>query len=92
MSGLRTGTPLRSRKKRAPALAGRDTFHVLAPDRDQLAVKGEAPHALLVAQRVAETSPNTITLTVERRSLFGPSVTIYHVTRNERGTVFTNTR
>lgn len=80
----------RTRKKRAQVLAGRDTFHVLAPDGGQLAVKGEAPHALLVAQRVAEMSPTEVVLTVERRSLFGPEVLIYRVTRTENGTVFTN--
>lgn len=86
------GTGLRSprkKKKRSPALAGRDTFHVLAPDSGQLAVKGEAAHALNVATRFAE--KGTPKLTVERRSLFGPSVTVYQVTRTQDGVVHTNT-
>jgi hypothetical protein len=79
------------RKKSSPPVEGRDSFHVLTDTGAQLSTKGAAPHALLVAQRAAEQSKEEITLTVERRSLFGPKVTIYRVTRVESGAVFTNT-
>lgn len=62
-------------KQRKPAVSsGRDTFHVVGPG-GELAVKGEAAHALVVAQRKVKTE-----LTVERRSLFGPAATLYRIT------------
>lgn len=82
--------PAVKRRRRTETLAGRDTFHVLDPSGVQLAVKGAAPHALTVAQKIAEKSPDEIVLTVDRRSLFGPAVQLYRVTRAECGTVFTH--
>lgn len=80
-----------ARIKRTATLAGRDTFHVHTANGSQLAVKGEAPHALVVAQGIAERSTDEIVLTIDRKSLFGPSVTLFRVTRTETGDVFTNT-
>lgn len=81
-----------TRAKARPKLdAGRDTFHVLTADGAQLSVKGAAPHALNVAQKCAERSPDEVTLTVRRRSLLGPSVDIYRVVRVEGGAVYTRT-
>jgi hypothetical protein len=80
----------RTRKKKTRVPAGKDSFHVLAGDLRELATKGEAPHALTVAQRIAEqkcTGPTT--LTVVRRSLFGPATTLYRVDRDEHGIVLT---
>lgn len=82
---------MRRRKRPTTDLSGRDSFHVLASNGAQLAVKAAAPHALLVAQRVAEKSKDGIVLTVDRHSLFGPSVPVYRVTRTEAGAVFTLT-
>lgn len=78
------------RRKRDTVLAGRDTFVVLDSAGAQLAVKGAAPHALNAAQHAAEKAEGKIVLTVDRRSLFGPPVTLYHVTRTEDGIVFTD--
>lgn len=75
-------------KQRKPALAGRDTFHVMAPE-GELAAKSAAPHALVVAQGRAEGAGDEVTLTVERRSLFGPSTTLYSVVRGADGIVRT---
>lgn len=81
-----------SRTKRKPKLElGRDSFHVLTETGEQLSVKGEAPHALVVAQGAAERSPEEVTLTVSRQSLFGPAVTIFRVVRTADGTVYTAT-
>lgn len=81
----------RTRIKRTGTIAGRDSFHVHTANGSQLAVKGEAPHALVVAQGIAERSTEHVVLTVDRKSLFGPSVTLFRVTRDEDGAVFTNT-
>lgn len=81
----------RARVKRTTTIAGRDSYHVHTTTGSQLAVKGEAPHALGVAQRIAERNSEPIVLTVDRKSLFGPSVTLFLVTRDEAGAVFTNT-
>jgi hypothetical protein len=75
-----------ARKKKSSTPAGRDTYHVLAGG-SELATKSAAPHALNIATRFAERG--TPTLTVIRRSLFGPSTTLYRVDRDEHGTVFT---
>lgn len=76
------------RKRRASStLAARDTYHVVGP-RGELAVKGEAAHALVTAQeRAMRNFADEVTLTVERRSLFGPTTTLYRVTRTEDGRV-----
>lgn len=79
------------RVRRTTTLAGRDTYHVHAANGSQLAVKSEAPHALVIAHRVAERSTEPVVLTVDRKSLFGPSVTLFRVTRTEEGLVYTNT-
>lgn len=79
-----------ARIKRTATLYSRDTFHVHTANGSQLAVKGEAPHALVVAQGIAERSTDEVVLTVDRKSLFGPSVTLFRVTRTETGDVFTN--
>jgi hypothetical protein len=85
-----------ARRKKPAALAGRDTYAVLDPAGTVLAEKGAAgpvapgSHALTVAQRIAEKHYKEIVLTVERRTLFGPAVPIYRVTRTADGTVFTN--
>lgn len=78
------------------ALAGKDTFHVIDPTGVVIITKGEASpiapgaHALVTAHRVAEQYGKPVVLTVERRTLFGPAVQLYRVTRTEDGTVFTN--
>lgn len=79
-----------ARIKRTITLYSRDTFHVHTANGSQLAVKGEAPHALVVAQGIAERSTDEVVLTVDRKSLFGPNVTLFRVTRTETGDVFTN--
>lgn len=79
------------RIRRTQTIYSKDTFHVHTANGSQLAVKGEAPHALVVAQGVAERSTEEVVLTVDRKSLFGPSVTLFRVTRDEAGAVFTNT-
>ena len=80
------------RKKKKPAVAaGRDTFIVLGPGGTVDCTKGAAPHALNVAQRLAEKHTEPATLYVERRSLFGPATQLYRVVRDEHGTVFTTT-
>jgi hypothetical protein len=85
------------RKKRATStLAARDTYHVVGPSGD-LAVKGPAgPQdpgalALVVAQAHAITAPDPIELRVERRTLFGPPVTLYRVVLDAEGVVKTFT-
>lgn len=79
------------RKKRSSTLAGRDTFHVLGP-AGELAVKGAAAHAMVTAQeRAMRAFTDPVTLTVERRSLFGPAATLYRVTRAQDGTIYTTT-
>jgi hypothetical protein len=77
-------------RKKTGTLAARDTYHVLGP-QGELAVKGAAPHALVTAQGRAQRMDGEVTLTVERRSLFGPSATLYRVVRTEDGTVYTST-
>jgi hypothetical protein len=79
------------RRRKPASLAGRDSYHVLDGTGAQLAVKGAAPHALVVAQGLAQKHVEPVVLTVSRRSLFGPAVTLYRVTRTEQGDVFTNT-
>lgn len=76
------------RKKRASStLAGRDTYHVVGP-QGELAVKGEAAHALVTAQeRAMRNFADEVTLTVERRVLFGPAATLYRVTRTKDGSI-----
>lgn len=80
------------RKKRATStLAARDTFHVIGP-QGELAVKGEAPHALVTAQeRAMRNFAAPVELIVERRSLFGPAAQLYSVTRTELGHIHTRT-
>jgi hypothetical protein len=79
------------RKRRPDSLTpGKDAFYVLTTNGAQIAVKGAAPHALNIAQRTAEMGTEPIVLTVERRSLFGPRVEIFRVTRVTTGDVFTN--
>jgi hypothetical protein len=80
-------------RRRAPAprpSADKDTYHVLDPKGVQIGTKTEAAHALVFAHRAAEQYPTEVVLTVERRTLFGPAVALYRVTRDEGGTVFTN--
>jgi hypothetical protein len=78
------------KRQTSAALAARDTYHVVGPQGD-LAVKGAAPHALVTAQGRALRMDGEVTLTVERRSLFGPTTAIYLVDRIEDGTVYTTT-
>lgn len=78
--------------KRTSTLAGRDTYHVLGPAGEELAVKGEAAHAMTTAQeRAMRNFADTATLTVERRSLFGPPAELYRVVRTEDGAILTYT-
>jgi len=86
-----------SARRKSPApLVGRDTYVVLDPDGTVLVERGAAgpvapgSNALTAAQRVAELYGKEVVLTVERRTLFGPAVPIYRVTRTADGTVFTN--
>ena len=79
------------RTKKSSTLAARDTYHVVGPSGSDLDVKGEAPHALVVAQGRAERWGSEVTLTVERRSLFGPSAMLYRVDRTSDGMVYTTT-
>jgi hypothetical protein len=80
------------RRKRTESLAGKDTYHVLH-DGTELAVRGpagpETPGALalVIAQGRAVKWGASVTLTVERRSLFGPATPIYRVVRDEDGVV-----
>ena len=85
------------RTKRATStLAARDTYHVVGPSGD-LAVKGPAgPQdpaalALVVAQAHAITAAEPVELRVERRTLFGPPVSLYRVVLDEEGVVKTYT-
>lgn len=78
------------RTQKSSTLAARDTYHVVGPT-GELAVKGEAPHALVVAQGRAERWGSEVTLTVERRSLFGPVAKLYRVDRTQDGAVYTTT-
>lgn len=75
--------------RRRKALAGRDIFAIVG--HSPLIEKEAAPHALTVAQRIAEKAGEPLILTVERQSLFGPKVSIYRVTRTEDGDVYTRT-
>lgn len=79
------------KRKRTSDLAARDTFHVIGP-QGELAVKGAAPHALVTAhERALRTFTEPVTLTVERRSLFGPAAQLYRVVRDEDGSITTHT-
>lgn len=69
---------------------GATTFHVLDPEGTELDVKSAAAHALNRAQKLAEHAPSPVVLTVRRRTLLGPAVDLYRVTRTELGDVFTN--
>ena len=77
-------------RKRTSAPAGRDTYHVVGLPGVEI-VKGEAAHALNVGQRTAEVfkPKGPLTLTIDRRSLFGPTTLLYRIDRTERGLVFT---
>lgn len=79
------------RTNKTSTLAARDTYHVIGPS-GELAVKGEAPHALVVAQGLAErwSDGDPVTLIVTRKSLFGPSAKLYRVDRKD-GTIYTTT-
>ena len=71
--------------KRAPVGTARDTYHVMAPKDTQLAVKDAAQTALVRAQTLAYDGEPGLELRVERRTLFGPPVTLYRVVRDEEG-------
>jgi hypothetical protein len=77
----------RRRKKTEVLLTKGDSFHVMHPQDGELAIKGAAHHALNVGTRVAEQAPGPVTLTIERRSLFGPAATIFRIERYENGAV-----
>ena len=77
---------------RKGTISGRDSYHVLGmPGVTVELTKSAAAHALNVAQRCAEGHDEPITLTVERRSLFGPKAQLDRVVRDEHGTVYTST-
>jgi hypothetical protein len=77
--------------KSTSVLAARDTYHVVGPEGD-LAVKGAAPHALVTAhERAMRQYMGAVTLTVERRTVFGPRAPLYRVVRDEHGTIYTQT-
>ena len=79
------------RKKKADSLAGRDTYHVVGP-QGELAVKGEAAHALTTAQeRAMRSFTAPVIISVKRRSLFGPESHLYQVIRDEHGAITTYT-
>lgn len=77
----------KARKRRsltAEPVVGKDSYVVLDPEGNVLAEKGYQPLALLAAQEHALRSYiEPTTLTVERRSLFGPATTLYRVVRDE---------
>ena len=78
----------RSPRKRPSEPAGRDTYHVLDPKGLELLATGSGPRACLnMGQKCAEKYSEPVVLTVERRSLFGPSTPLYRVVRDEHGNV-----
>lgn len=82
----------------AESTAARDTYHILGPNGAELDVRGYDPSfptdtqdrlALGIAQQRAFDFEAPATLTVERRSLFGPAVTVYRVVHEEDNAVVT---
>lgn len=68
---------------------GKDAYHVVGAQPE--VIRPAAAHALTVAQRLAERASEPVVLTIERRTLFGPGVLMYRVTRDKDGKVYTNT-
>lgn len=74
-----------SRKEKVPA--GKDTFHIVGGDVE-LKMTGHGPKvALLMAMGFAEHAEKPCEIAVWRRTLLGPEVGLYTVTRDELGTV-----
>lgn len=70
---------------------GRDAYRVLDQDGEVVAVRGYPDIALTTAQRLAEDYGEEVTFYVERQSLFGPSVELWRVVRDDAGAVWTHT-
>jgi len=82
---------LASRRRRAQAEAGRDAFHIRAGE-NRLTPKpyAAASLALVAAQeRAMRAFDQPAVLTVERETIFGPTVELFKVVRDEDGVILT---
>lgn len=83
-------TATKRRRRRDPAPTGREQYDVLDNQGRVLTTQAEPSVALVRAQDKAQRiEPDSFT--VVRRPLFGPTVELYRVVRDEHGTVLTYT-
>ena len=86
--GMTRSTPDSRRRRSERDHGGRDTYHLLTPEGEEVQMTGYGPKvALLLAEEYVQRNAGAPEIIVRRRSVLGPSIDIYRIVRGEHRSV-----